>query len=83
FDFEFLISRGFRFPKMLPCPMLLSTDVCKLPGNYGKYKWPKVEEAYDHFFPNNTYVEKHRGADDAFHEADIVYELHKMGLFKI
>ena len=82
FDFEFLISRGIRFPKMLPCPMLLSTDVCKLPGNYGKYKWPKVEEAYDHFFPDNSYVEKHRGADDAFHEADIVYELHKMGLFR-
>jgi DNA polymerase-3 subunit epsilon len=56
--------------------------VCKIPGNYGKYKWPKVEEAYDFFFPNNNYVEKHRGADDAFHEADIVYELHKIGLFK-
>ena len=82
FDFDFLESRGIRFPKKLPCPMILSTDVCKIPGNYGKYKWPKVEEAYDYFFPNNDYIEKHRGADDAFHEADIVYELHKLGLYK-
>ena len=79
FDFEFLISRGIKFKAMLSCPMLLSTDICKLPGKYGKFKWPKVEEAYDHFFPNNSYVEKHRGADDAIHEAEIVYELYKMG----
>lgn len=82
FDFDFLKSRGVVFPKELPCPMILSTDICKLPNNYGysSYKYPKVEEAYNHFFPDNDYVEIHRGADDAFHEADIVYELHKLGL---
>jgi DNA polymerase-3 subunit epsilon len=83
FDFDFLENRGIHFPKKLPCPMLLSTDVCKLPGMRGKFKWPKVEEAYNHFFPNNSYVEKHRGADDAFHEADIVYKLYRKGLFKV
>lgn len=31
------------------CTMKASTDICKLPGNYGKYKWPKLEEAYRHF----------------------------------
>ena len=82
FDFEFLVSRGIRFSKMLPCPMLESTDICKLPGKYGKFKWPKVEEAYDHFFPNNSYAEKHRGADDAIHEAEIVYELYKLGVYR-
>lgn len=84
FDFGFLESRGFIFPKKLPCPMKLSTDICKLPSprGYG-YKWPKVEEAHKHFFGDVGYVEKHRGADDAFYEAEIVYELYKMGVFKI
>lgn len=83
FDFDFLKSRGVSFPKELPCPMLLSTDICKLPNQngYSSYKWPKVEEAWKHFFPDIEYVELHRGADDAFHEADIVYALHKQGLF--
>jgi len=85
FDFDFLESRGVKFPKKLPCPMLLSTDICKLPNRngYSSYKWPKVEEAWKHFFPEIEYVELHRGADDAFHEADIVYELYKLGVFKL
>lgn len=28
------------------CTMRSTTDVCKLPGKYGKFKWPKLEEAY-------------------------------------
>jgi len=28
------------------CTMISSTEVCKLPGKFGKYKWPKLEEAY-------------------------------------
>lgn len=82
FDFSFLESRGFTFPKKLPCPMKLSTDICKIQTPRG-YKWPKVEEAHKHFFGDVGYVEKHRGADDAFYEAEIVYELYKMGVFKI
>ena len=27
------------------CTMKSSTDLCKLPGRYGKYKWPKLTEA--------------------------------------
>jgi DNA polymerase-3 subunit epsilon len=85
FDFGFLESRGFVFPKKLPCPMKLSTNICKLPNQngYGGYKWPKVEEAHKFFFGDVGYIEKHRGADDAFYEAEIVYELYKQGVFKI
>ncbi|MCP4522452.1 MAG: hypothetical protein GY827_12295 [Cytophagales bacterium] len=85
FDFGFLEHRGFRFPRKLDCPMQLSAGVCKIKYNpkFKTWKWPKVEEAYDHFFPNNNYTEIHRGADDAYHEADIVYELYKMGIFKV
>lgn len=84
FDFGFLEDRGFVFPKKLPCPMKLSTDICKIihPNGYG-LKWPKVEEAHKHFFGDVGYIEKHRGADDAYHEAEIVFELYKMGVFLI
>lgn len=82
FDFGFMEHRGFTFPKKLDCPMKLSTNICKIPGNRG-FKWPKVPEAYEFFFGNTGYIESHRGADDAFHEADIVYELFKRGVFKI
>jgi len=83
FDFGFMENRGFIFPKKLDCPMKLSTDICKIPSPRGGYKWPKVQEAYDFFFGKTDYIEKHRGADDAFHEAEIVYELYKRGIFKL
>jgi DNA polymerase-3 subunit epsilon len=85
FDFSFLESRGIEFPKKLACPMLLLTEIMKLPKNngYSGYKWPSVEEAFKYFFPETQYIEKHRGADDAKHEAMIVYELYKMGIFII
>ena len=69
FDFGFLTDRGLLI-KELPCPMILSTDVCKLPNRngWGGYKWPKVEEAFSYFFPDIEYTEKHRGLDDAKHE---------------
>jgi len=81
FDFGFMKHRGFIFPKELRCPMILATNICKLPAKRGGYKWPKVEEAYKYFFPGKSYVEKHRGADDAIHEAEIVYKIYKLGLF--
>ncbi|MFT5724148.1 MAG: DNA polymerase III epsilon subunit-like protein [Bacteroidia bacterium] len=83
FDFGFMEAKGFAFPRKLKCPMLLSTDICKIPSKNGRgYKWPKVQEAWDFYFGNETgYIETHRGADDAFHEADIVYELYNRGVF--
>jgi len=91
FDVNFMESRGFKFPKLLPCPMKVATPILKLPkslkakkAGFGKgYKYPSAQEAYDYFFPNSGYVKTHRGADDAFHEAEIVYELYKLGVFKI
>jgi DNA polymerase III epsilon subunit-like protein len=84
FDFGFLEDRGFRFNKKLACPMKLSTDICKLPSPRGfGFKWPKVEEAHLFFFGDIGYIEQHRGADDAFYEADIVMELYKRGIFSL
>ena len=85
FDESFLKVRGIKFPNSLPCPMLLATDVCKIkfPSSpkSKRNKWPNVEEAWKHFFPDQPYVEKHRGGDDSFHEAAIVFELFKLGFY--
>lgn len=85
FDLGFLRARGFRFPNELPCIMLSSTNICKIPHRNGGlgYKWPKAQEAWDCFFPNMCYNEKHRAADDAIHEAQILLEMHNRGLYTI
>lgn len=84
FDFGFLRDRGLLIKKELDCPMHVCTNICKLPGKFGKYKWPKVEEAMATLIPEiENYVEAHRGCSDALDEAQIVYKLYQMGKFRI
>jgi len=86
FDFDFLESYGIRFVKKLPCPMERCINIVKLPPTERmkmyrpdiQYKTPNCEEAYNFFHKGADFTEKHRGADDAWHEADIVYELYKI-----
>jgi DNA polymerase-3 subunit epsilon len=84
FDFDFLKDRGIIIDNGIACPMLLATNVVKAPHKQAwkkGYKWPSVQESWDFFFPNKPYVEQHRGLDDAVHEALIVNELYKLGLY--
>ncbi len=85
FDVDFLVSRGIRFGRLLPCPMLLLTPICKLPfprGGSG-FKFPKCEEAHRYLFPDVEYTEAHRGLSDATDEARIIYKLYTMGIFTL
>lgn len=85
FDIPYLESRGIKFRKLQPCPMLVLTNIMKLPHKNGRsgYKWPKVEEAFQYLFPTVKYSEAHRGAMDAKDEAMIVFEMYKRGIYKI
>ena len=83
FDLNFLRDRGLIIPKELPCIMLTAKDPVNVLGKYGKPKWPKVTEAWAHFFPDTPYDEAHRGLDDAKHEAMITYKLYQLGLFTV
>ena len=74
FDLRFLKDRGFTFTD-IKCLMHSSAPHCKLKNKIGGKKNPSVQEAYDIFFPKNKYMEKHRGADDAKHEAKIMLHL--------
>lgn len=80
FDFGFLKSRSLKI-KELSCIMLRATPLVDLPPNAGYYtpKWPKVEEAWEHFFPDIEYKEAHRALDDARHEALIALEIYRGG----
>jgi len=45
------------------CTMLAGTDYCKLPGNYGHYKWPKLQELHKILF-GTEFEEAHNSAAD-------------------
>ncbi len=83
FDFGFLEANGIDIKYKLSCPMLLLTPIMKLPSKYSKPKRPNVEEAYKFFFPKSSYIEKHRGGDDSYHEAKIIYEMYKLDMFPL
>lgn len=55
------------------CTMKENTEVCKLPTPYGggKYKWPKLEEAYRHYFGCNFL-----GAHDALADVRACKEIY-------
>lgn len=68
-DFDFrvvgaeFIRAGLRADKRVEkkvCTMQASTDFCAIPGTYGKYKWPKLEELHEILFG-----EKFDGAHEA------------------
>lgn len=82
FDLGFLKSRGFKVHEELPCIMLTATDIIKIEREWG-YKWPSAQEAWDYFFPNTDYKEKHRATDDAIHEAQILYEIYQRGFISL
>ena len=49
----FRAAGGFKTwgePRNTVCTMHNMTEVCKLPGKFGSYKWPKLQEAYKHAF---------------------------------
>lgn len=58
--------------KEMFCVMKAMTDICKLPGKYpGKYKWPKLQEAYEFAFGK-----KFEGAHDALADVRATKDLY-------
>ena len=62
------------------CTMKTTTDLCRIPGNYG-YKWPKLEELHRFLFGSDF-----EGAHDALVDVKVCvkcyYELVKRGIYK-
>lgn len=85
FDIGFFLARGFKFQNLLPCPMIESTNVLKLPSKNGRsgFKWPSAQEAWNYFYPDISYTEEHRALKDAIMEGLIVYKMYKQGFYSI
>ena len=82
FDMRFMRARGFTC-KDIKCLMMASMEYIDLKDKRGAKKRPSVQEAHDHFFPTEKYVEKHRGGDDAKHEAKILLKMCELKAKKI
>jgi DNA polymerase-3 subunit epsilon len=53
------------------CTMKAMTPICKLPGTYDKYKWPRLGEAYQHAFKKEL-----KGAHDAMADVRACKEIY-------
>lgn len=74
---EFALKK-LNFPKRQTyCTMLATTPICKIPGRYGDYKWPKLIEAYRHFF-GNDFEGAHDAMSDVLACRDIYFALRKL-----
>lgn len=63
------------------CSMVYSTEVCKIPHAKwpGKYKWPKVKEAYK-FFTGQEPTDQHDALGDVRATCLIFQRLHELGV---
>jgi DNA polymerase-3 subunit epsilon len=83
FDFSFLRARSLVPKREAPCPMMKATPVLKIPGPNRGYKWPTLEEAWEHYFPGLDYTEQHRAFDDALHEALLIRAMYIAGDYRV
>jgi DNA polymerase III epsilon subunit-like protein len=88
FDFKVLHSEFIRYGIKSglykinkACTKELSTDYCKLPGNYG-YKWPKLEELFRKVFGKEL-LSAHSASIDVKACKDCFFELAKQGVFQL
>ena len=63
------------------CTMKTTTDLCKIPGNYG-YKWPKLEELHRFLF-GADFEDAHDASVDVKICAKCFFELVKRGIFEM
>jgi len=71
----------FQFKKGI-CTMSTTTDYCKLPGKYGNYKWPKLEELH-HILFEEGFDGAHEALADVKATSRCLIELIKRGIIKI
>lgn len=89
FDFQIMLGMMHRCEesdKILQaaekyCTMLGTTDLCKLPGRFGNYKWPKLQELHKFLF-GKFFVGAHDAMFDIKATMKCFYELKKRGWIK-
>lgn len=56
------------------CTKDLTTNICKIPGRYGKWKWPTLQEAHVHLF-GKEFSGAHGAMADIQACADVYFEV--------
>lgn len=64
------------------CTMQSMTPICNLPGRYGKAKWPKLQEAYDHCYGQGTFASHDGNAHRAMFDVGRTLDIYMHGLRK-
>ncbi|MCO5230478.1 MAG: 3'-5' exonuclease [Chitinophagales bacterium] len=76
-DYKNIIAEKKRF-----CTMQSSIDYCALPGKFGNYKWPKLEELHKKLF-NKGFDNAHNALADIQATADCFWKMKEMGIIKV
>lgn len=77
---ELVLRERAICPKDSYCTMLNSTDICQIPASGRRgFKWPKLHEAYRHFF-NRSFSNAHDAMGDVMACVAIYRELQKLGV---
>lgn len=78
-------SKAKDFPSMrgkkFICTKLASTPVLKIPGRYGTYKWPSLDEAYRKLVDPNGFEGAHDATNDVDACAKVFFALERLGAF--
>lgn len=89
FDFrKFLFHPPWELEQVIsltPCIMRKAMPICAIPGYYGDYKFPRLQEAYDMIVPGDPAGIKgnqtHRALSDAVMASHILIQLERMGKY--
>jgi DNA polymerase-3 subunit epsilon len=70
------VAYGFLVERQQFCTMLKSTDIVGLTGTHaGRNKWPRLTEAYAHFFDGAAFDNAHNAMADVRACRDIYFKL--------
>lgn len=80
-DREFLHVFGRTFMGRWPsfCTKEAGVNICKIPGNYGKYKWPSLQQLHAHFF-GEGFIGAHDAMNDIRATRRCFLEMQKLGV---
>ena len=68
--------------KKLICTMKDTQDFCAIPGPYGGYKWPKLQELHSKLF-GSGFSGAHHAASDVAATAKCFWELYRRGILQL
>lgn len=87
YDDHITAGERFRSPLLYSqqaaskCAMLLAMNIMKLPGRYGNYKWPNLQEAHE-FFCGSRFDKAHDALADVRATIRVMREMEKRGELK-